>query len=310
MYKMATPLPKTTLEQWAVLAAVVDQGGYAQAAGALHRSQSAVSYAVSRLQEELDLPLLVLEGRKAVLTPHGQTLLQRARGILRDLNTLELLARSLKQGWEPQLTLVVDAAFPRERLLKIVAELQQLCPNTQMQLSDAVLSGAEESITEGLADVVVTAHVPKGYFGEFLMDVTFVAVARPEHPLFSVEHELSFDDLTRHVQVVVRDSGLRSPRDEGWLGAERRCTVSSMEASLATVDAGLAYAWLPEHVVAESLRNGTLKLLPLVTGKERRVPLHLVLVQGEVAGPAARAAIECFQRHIPVSARADDALPQ
>lgn len=300
---MAAPLPRTTLEQWAVLAAVVDQGGYAQAAGALHRSQSAVSYAVSRLQQELDLPLLAIEGRKAVLTPHGQTLLQRARSILRDLNTLELLARSLKQGWEPQLTLVVDAAFPRERLLKIVAELQQLCPNTQMQLSDAVLSGAEEAITEGLADVVVTAHVPNGYFGEFLVDVTFVAVARPEHPLFSVGRELSFDDLTRHVQVVVRDSGIRHPRDEGWLGAERRCTVSSMEASLATVKAGLAYAWLPEHVVAESLRNGTLKPLPLVTGKERRVPLHLVLVQGEVAGPAARAAVECFQRHIPVSAR-------
>jgi len=300
---MAAPLPKTDLEQWAVLAAVVDRGGYAQAAAALHRSQSAVSYAVSRLQEELDLPLLAIEGRKAVLTPHGQTLLQRARSILRDLNTLELLARSLKQGWEPQLTLVVDAAFPRERLLKIVAELQQLCPNTQMQLSDAVLSGAEEAITEGLADVVVTAHVPNGYFGEFLVDVTFVAVARPEHPLFAVGHELSFDDLTRHVQVVVRDSGVKHPRDEGWLGAERRCTVSSMEASLATVKAGLAYAWLPEHVVAESLRNGILKPLPLVTGKERRVPLHLVLVQGEVAGPAARAAVECFQRHIPVSAR-------
>src|SRR3569833_578196 len=246
MYSMAGPLPKTTLEQWAVLAAVVDQGGYAQAAGALHRSQSAVSYAVSRLQEELDLALLTIEGRKAVLTPHGQTLLQRARSILQDLNTLELLARSLKQGWEPQLTLVVDAAFPRERLLKIVAELQQLCPNTQMQLSDAILSGAEEAITEGRADVVVTAHVPNGYFGEFLLDVTFVAVAWPEHPLFSVGLELSFDDLTRHVQVGVRDSGVKHPRDEGWLGAERRCTVSSMEASLATVKAGLAYAWLPE----------------------------------------------------------------
>src|SRR5579862_1993596 len=147
--------PKTSLDQWAVLAAVVDQGGYAQAAAALHRSQSAVSYAVSRLQEDLDVALLTLEGRKAVLTPHGQTLLQRARGILRDLNTLELLAQSVKQGWEPELTLVVDAAFPRERLLKIVAELQQLCPNTQMQLSDAVLSGAEEAITDGLADVVV-----------------------------------------------------------------------------------------------------------------------------------------------------------
>jgi DNA-binding transcriptional LysR family regulator len=299
---MALPLAKTTLEQWAVLAAVVDQGGYAQAAAALHRSQSAVSYAVSRLQEELDVPLLIIEGRKAVLTPHGQTLLQRARGILSDVHTLELLARSLKQGWEPQLRLVVDTAYPRDHLLKIVAELQQLCPNTQMQVSDAVLSGAEEAITDGLADVVVTVHVPDGYFGELLLDVMFVAVARPQHPLFTVGHELTFEDLTRHVQVVVRDSGLRHPRNEGWLGAERRCTVSSVEASLATVKAGLAYAWLPEHVVAESLRSGTLKALPLVSGGERRVPLHLVLVRPEVAGPAARAAVESFQRHVPASA--------
>lgn len=295
-------LARTSLEQWAVLAAVVDEGGYAQAAAALHRSQSAVSYAVGRLQEELNVPLLVIEGRKAVLTPHGQTLLQRARGLLRDMNTLELLARSLKQGWEAELQLVVDAAFPREHLLKIVAELQQLCPNTQMQLSDAVLSGAEEAIGDGLADVVVTAHVPSGYVGEFLVDVSFVAVARPGHALFEVGHDLSFEDLTRHVQVVVRDSGVKHPRDEGWLGAERRCTVSSMEASLATVKAGLAYAWLPEHVVAASLRDGTLKALPLSSGRERRVPLYLVLVHSEVAGPAARAAVECFQRHIPVMA--------
>ena len=295
-------LAKTSLEQWAVLAAVVDEGGYAQAAVALHRSQSAVSYAVGRLQEELDVPLLVIEGRKAVLTPHGQTLLQRARGLLRDMNTLELLARSLKQGWEAELRLVVDAAFPREHLLKIVAELQQLCPNTQMQLSDAVLSGADEAIADGVADVVVTTHVPSGYVGEFLLDVTFVAVARPDHPLFAVGHDLSFEDLTRHVQVVVRDSGLKHPRDEGWLGAERRCTVSSMEASLATVKAGLAYAWLPEHVVAASLRDGTLKVLPLASGRERRAALYLVLVHSEVAGPAARAAVEVFQRHIPVTA--------
>jgi DNA-binding transcriptional LysR family regulator len=75
-----------------------------------------------------------------------------------------------------------------------------------------------------------------------------------------------------------------------------------MEASLATVKAGLAFAWLPEHVVAESLRNGSLKPLPLITGKERRVPLYLVLVRPEVAGPAARTAVELFQRHVPVTA--------
>ena len=49
-----------------------------------------------------------------------------------------------------------------------------------------------------------------------------------------------------------------------------------------------------------SLHDGTLKPLPLANGRERRVPLYLVLVHSQIAGPAARAAVECFQRHIPV----------
>jgi DNA-binding transcriptional LysR family regulator len=301
-------LSKTSLEQWAVLAAVVDHGGFAQAAAALNRSQSAVSYAVARLQESLGVALLVIEGRKAVLTAHGRALLKRSRSLVADLEKLERLARSLQQGWEPELKLVVDAAFPRDRLLRIVGELQQLCPNTQMQLSDAVLSGAEDAIVDGTADVVVATRVPSGHLGDWLMDVTFVAVARSDHALFSVDHGLTPEDLMREVQVVVRDSGIKHPRDEGWLGAELRCTVSSMEASLATVEAGLAYAWLPEHLIRGALDKGAIRRLPLVAGGARNVPLSLVLVNADLAGPAARAAVEAFQRHRPL-AQLDRAAP-
>lgn len=292
---------RTSLDQWAVLAAVIDQGGYAQAAALLNKSQPAVSYALARLQEALDVPLLVVEGRKAVLTEHGRVLLQRARPLLRDLETLERLAGKLKQGWEPELRLVVDVAFPRSLLLAIVAELQQLCPSTQMQLSDAVLSGAEQAIEDAAADVVVTSRVPPGFLGSFLMDIRFIAVAAPRHPLFEVEVPLTTSHLARHVQVVVRDSGQKRPRNEGWLGADRRCTVSSIEASLATVKAGLGYAWLPEHLLADALREGSVQPLPLAVGGERNMELYLVTVRPELAGPAAQAAVECFHRHVPVA---------
>jgi DNA-binding transcriptional LysR family regulator len=290
-------LPRTTLEQWAVLAAVVDEGGFAQAASALNRSQSAVSYTVSRLQETLGVALLAIEGRKSVLTPHGESLLARARAVVKDLDTLESLARSLKKGWESELALIVDAAFPRARLLSIIAELQTSCPNTQIQLSDVVLSGAEQAIVEGLGDLVVTSRVPPGSLGDWLMDVDFVAVARPDHALFQLGRDLSTDDLVRHVQAVVRDSGTSSPRDEGWLGAERRFTVSSMDASLATIEAGLAYAWLPEHMLTATLRSGKLRRLPLVSGASRKVSLYIVPVKPQALRPAARAAAEAFHRH-------------
>ncbi len=251
-------MARTSLEQWAVLAAVVDEDGFGQAAEALNKSQSAVSYAVARLQESLGIGLLEVDGRKAVLTAHGKTLLKRARPLIRDLETLERLAQSLKQGWEPELKLVVDVAFPRQSLLDIIAELQQRCPNTEVQVSDAVLSGAEEAISENRADVVVTSHLPPDYLGAPLLTVNFVAVAYPSHPLFALDRPLTSNDLVRYVQVVVRDSGIKNPRDEGWLGAERRCTVSSMEASLATVLAGLGYAWLPEHITSEPHTTGTI----------------------------------------------------
>ncbi|MEP6546647.1 MAG: LysR family transcriptional regulator [Gammaproteobacteria bacterium] len=290
-------IAKSSVEQWTVLAGVVDAGGFAQAAEVLNRSQSAVSYAVGRLQESLGVPLLMIEGRKSVLTPHGRTLLTRARTLIKDLETLEQLASSLKQGWESELRLVVDAAFPRSRLLGIVAELQQTCPSTQIQLADVVLSGAEDAITAGVADLVVTSRVPPGYLGDWLLDITFIAVARPDHVLFQLERELTTGDLVRHVQAVVRDSGTTHPRDEGWLGAARRFTVSSLDASLATLLAGLAFAWLPEHLVADAVRSGTLRRLPLATGGSRNVPLHMVLVKPVSPGPAARAALDSFHRH-------------
>jgi DNA-binding transcriptional LysR family regulator len=293
-------VPRTTVEQWSVLAAVVDQGGFVQAAASLHRSQSAVSYTLARLQEALQVPLLTIEGRKAVLTPHGAALLKRARPLVREMQALEQLAQSLKQGWEPQLRLAVDAAFPRDRLLAILAELQGLCPQTDVQFADEVLSGAEEAILEARADVVVTTRVPASVLSEPLFTVIFMAVAHKDHALLKLERALTQSDLASHLQVVVRDSGIRHPRDEGWLNAHRRCTVSSMDASLATVLSGLAFAWLPEHLVQPALEDGRLRLLPVEFGATRSVPLHLVLVHPEMAGPAARTAVECFQRHVPL----------
>ena len=42
--------PRITLEQWRALLAVVEAGGYAQAAERLHKSQSTLTYAVQKIE--------------------------------------------------------------------------------------------------------------------------------------------------------------------------------------------------------------------------------------------------------------------
>lgn len=291
--------PRTTPEQWRVLATVVDRGGFAQAAQVLHRSQSSISYQLAQLQDALGLRLLEIRGRKAELTPAGQQLLRRSRNVLDQFDRLESLARALQQGWEGELRLVVDATFPQDRLLAVLGELRHSCPHTTISLTDAVLSGAEEAILRNEADVVVTTRVPPGALGDWLMNVPMIAVAAPEHPLHRQGGMLALEDLVPHTQVVVRDSGRERPRDEGWLGAQHRWTVASLEASLAAVRAGLAYAWLPAHRVATLISQDALKPLPLQAGGTRMLSLYVVLVSGETAGPAARTALELLQRHLP-----------
>jgi DNA-binding transcriptional LysR family regulator len=259
-----------------------------------------VSYALAQLQQSLGVELLAIQGRKAELTPVGRELLRRSRSVVEQFTRLEALARSVEAGWESQLRLVVDAAFPQTTLLGILGELRAGCPDTTISVADAVLSGAEEAITRGEADVVVTTRVPAGFLGDWLMDVSMVAVAAPAHPLHAQQRALTLDDLALHTQVVVRDSGRTAPRDEGWLGAQHRWTVASLEASHATVRAGLAYAWLPTHLIGEDLASDRLRPLPLAVGGMRRMSLYVVLVRGEIAGPAARKALELFQRHLPV----------
>jgi DNA-binding transcriptional LysR family regulator len=291
---MKLKLHRTSLDQWALLAAVVDSGGFSRAAAAAHRSQSAVSYRLGRLQQRLGFRLLEAQGRRAVLTPGGAALLARVRGLVDELLDVERTAAALKRGWESEISLVIDAAFPQSRLFAVLAALGRDCRRTQVRLDDAVLSGAEQAIVEGRADVVVTTRVPPGVLGEWLMDVEFVAVSSPSHPLQRLGRRIGARDLARHTQVVVRDSGTSRPRDEGWLGARHRWTVGSLEASLATIETGLAYGWIPEHVARPRIDGGRLAGLPLHAGRSRRLSLYVVLVRGEAAGPAARRAVELF----------------
>ncbi|MDN0073798.1 LysR family transcriptional regulator [Crenobacter sp. SG2303] len=287
--------PRTSLEQWRVLMAIVEYGGYAQAAEVLHRSQSSVSYAVARLQESLGVTLLEPEGRRMKLTAVGDALLRDARPLIDAALRLEGRARALDQGWEPEVTLAVDALFPTRLLLKTLSEFAGTCTQTRVQVHEVVMSGADEALYAGKVELAVVRRVPQGFIGDWLMDVELVAVAAPGHPLFQLERELSLSDLVMHNQVVLRDSGERHPRNDGWLGAERRWTFGNPQTMIEVVEAGLGFAWLPIDRAAEGLAKGRLVQLPLKCGQSRKGDLSLVYADPEHTGPAVKALANCLR---------------
>jgi len=292
--------PKCTLEQWRVLQAIVQHGGFAQAAEQLHRSQSAVSYAVARLQTQLGVALLQPDGRRMVLTRAGEALLREAAPLLESAFKLEQRALHLDAGWEPEVRLAVDGLCPVRPLLTALGHFASRCAGTRLLMQEVVMSGADDALYGGEVDLAVVTRVPQGFLGDWLMDAEFVAVAAPGHPLLAAGRTLMPEDLRPHTQVVVRDSGTRQPRDEGWLGALQRWTVSNPHTAVEVVAAGLAFAWLPRHRIQPLLDGGSLLPLPLAQGQVRHSGLYLVYADPVATGPATRLLGECLRQSLGV----------
>lgn len=275
-----------TLDHWRSLVAVVDEGGYAPAAEALGKSQSTVSHSIQRLEQSLGTAVLKIEGRRAVLTSVGEVALRRARLLLDEAADIERMARTLSAGVEAELTIAVDTIFPNQILLPAIADFAASYPGTRVELVESVLSGTSDLVRHGRVQLAVTPYVPQGWLGDHLIRLEFACVASPDHPLQQLGREITDQDLRRHRQLVVRDSGERRNLTGGWLGSEQRLTVSTMSTRIQALCLGLGFAWSPLLKIRSELEQGLLKPLPLEHGARQYADLYLVITDAEGAGPA------------------------
>ena len=274
---------RVTLEQWQALQAVVDHGSYARAAEALHKSQSAVTYAVQKVESLLGVHAFEIRGRKAMLTEAGQVLYRRARTLVEEAVAVERGAAGMTADWKPEMRLAVEVIFPTWLLLQCLATFAKERPETRIELYETVLGGTDEALLQGNVDIAIGSRVPAGFLGDPLMRLRFIAVAHPDHPLHRLGRELGLRDLSRQRQLVIRDSGTQRTRTGGWLGAEQRWTVSNKATSIRAATMGLGFAWYPEENIRDELASGMLKPLPLKEGAEKWAELYLVFAERDYA---------------------------
>ncbi|WP_077963629.1 LysR family transcriptional regulator [Ensifer adhaerens] len=280
---------RISLDQWRTFIAVVDAGGFAQAAQALNKSQSTVSYAVRQIEERLGVAVFEIEGRKALLTTEGRILYRRGKSLVDEATRLERAAENLAKGQEQMLSLAVEGLFPSWLLLRCIERFGEEAPETRIELHESVMGGTDELLLAGAVDLAICAdNLPAGHTGEVLLRYRAVAAAAPFHPLHRLERELGIEDLKGHRHLVIRDSGLARQRPSVWSVTERRLTVSHKATSIRAACMGMGFAWYPEDWIREELAAGQLKPLPLKEGSERWGAMYLVYPDPDAAGPGAR----------------------
>ena len=295
---MVLVMPHITLEQWRSLIAVVDEGGYAQAAELLHKSQSAVTYAVQKIESLLNVKAFEIQGRKAILTPTGQMLYRRALALVDEANDLEQAAHKLSAGWEAEIHIVAEILFPSQLLLACMECFGRESPGTRLELIESVLGGTSDALLKGDADLVISPQLPPGFLGDLLMRIRLRAVAHADHPLHRYGRELTNRDLHAYRHVVVRDSGVKRDQRAVSVEVNQRWTMSQIATSIQAVSMGYGFAWLPEEHIRDELQTGKLRQLPLREGGTLEVPLYLILANPDFAGPGVKRLAEIIKEFV------------
>ncbi len=274
------------LAQLEVFLAVARERKFSRAAEKLHRTQSAVSQSVHKLEEDVGEPLFDRSSRDGLLTDAGRILQEYAERLLnlRDDATGALVElRELHRG---KLAIAANE-FTALYLLPVLAEFRRLHPMIKIAVKRSLGSQIPGDVLRHSSELGVLTYDPQEpqlhSIVVYLDELIFVVP--PGHPLAG-EHQVSIRQLGAESFVAHIVS---SPYREKVIQAfKRHKTPLHMDIELPTLQAikrfvamGNGVALLPEISVENELARGELVRIPV---RELRLHRKLRLVYRTSAG--------------------------
>ena len=140
----------------AIVQEVDRQGSLTAAAGALHLTQSALSHAVRKLEEQLGTALWIREGRSLRPTQAGEYLLAVANRVLPQLDQAEERLRQFARGERGTLRIGMECHPCYQWLLKIVSPYLAAWPTVEVDVKQKFQFGGVGALFGYDIDLLVT----------------------------------------------------------------------------------------------------------------------------------------------------------
>jgi DNA-binding transcriptional LysR family regulator len=273
------------LGQLEVFLAVAREGRFSRAAEKLHRTQSAISQSIRKLEDDIHEPLFDRSSRDGSLTDAGRVLQEYAERLLNLRENAQEALVELRELHKGKLAIAANE-FTALYLLPILAEFRRLHPMIRITVNRSLGSHIPDDVLRHTSELGVLTYDPKephlSSTVVYLDELTFVVP--PNHP------------LAKQSQVSIRQLGaesfvahiVSSPYREKVIEAfNRHKTPLHMAVELPTLQAikrfvamGNGVAFLPEISVEDEIARGELVRIPV---RELRLHRKLRLVHRKSA---------------------------
>jgi LysR family transcriptional regulator, hydrogen peroxide-inducible genes activator len=267
-----------SLRQLRYLTALADHLNFTRAAEACFVSQSTLSAGLKELENTLGVQLVERDRQSVAMTPEGERLLERARGLLAAAEDLVEAAQDASHPMQGTLRLGVIPTIAPFLLPTVLPELRQLFPKLKLALREDLTENLLARLRDRQLDFALIAlpYDTDGLISQALFDDEFLLVARPDDPAVTGQRVSLPARVAERLLLLEEGHCLREHTLLACRGREAANAEGIEATSLLTliqmVESNMGIALIPEMAVKGGLlKNTSLVARPVDAPAPRRV---------------------------------------
>lgn len=238
-------------DQLIIFITVMETGSFSAAARQLGKVPSAISMSIANLEIDLDLKLFERIGREPLPTPQAQSLYEKSKQLLVEMNQWKQHAFALSSGLEAHLNIVVVSELLHTRWTDYIVLLEQQFPELQINIFSAPQEDALHLLMTQAADLAFMFEREQLQSSEQFVELKreiLVPVAARHSPLAESD-QVSFEQILQNRQIVVasRDRQIKPE----LLFSKHYWRTDNHHSACSMIKQGLGWGVLPLEMLNE-----------------------------------------------------------
>lgn len=263
-----------------IIQEVAREGSLTAAGMRLHLTQPALSHAIRKIENQLDVKIWRREGRSLVLTQAGEWLLSLANRLLPQFELAEKRLEQFSNGERGTLRIGMECHPCYQWLLKVVSPYLERWPRVDVDVRQKFQFGGIGALFSNEIDILVTPDplYKPGLKFTPVFDYELVLAVGPDHPLrntkFIAPEQLADETLITYPVPSERLDIYTQFLQPAGIAPRQQKQIETTDIMLVMVAHGRGVAALPRWLVKEYTTR--FKLYPVRLGK-KGIAKHIFL---------------------------------
>lgn len=300
-----------TFRQLLIFTKVCETNNITKAAELLHLTQPAVSIQLKNFQDQFNMPLTEVIGRKLYVTDFGHEIYEAALSILAETDKIEQTARAYEGDLVGKLK-IATVSTGKYIMPFMLAPFLEEHRSVELQMDVTNRSNVIDSLMNNQLDFALVSLLPENIAVDSieLMQNELYLVGNKSTPLERATHPSS---ILTQIPLIYREqgSGTRQTMErfikQEKLNVKPKLELTSNEAVKQAVLAGLGYSIMPKIGIKSELKTRDISILK-VEGLPVTTSWQLIWLKDKKFSMAAKSYLEFIENNKSVLLKKYNAL--